>query len=149
MQGNQYRQDRQTGQTDNGLIGRTVLQTVAQKRSRDHNHAHLGGDIHSFGNTWYNLSAVVKVRRNARERRSWAPYNCWRAFQSPTQPSLMVQERWQGPPAAYRRAPNFFRVPGPQIYTLPLPICVRNSKILASVIPEIWLGGGWNLKWIT
>jgi len=51
MQGNQYRQDRQTGQTDNGLIGRTVLQTVAQKRSRDHNHAHLGGDIHSFGNT--------------------------------------------------------------------------------------------------
>jgi len=31
------------------------------------------------------MLAVVKVRGNAKERRSWAPKNCWRAFLGPTQ----------------------------------------------------------------
>jgi len=34
--------------------------------------------------------AVVKVRGNEGERRSWAPKNCWPAFSGPTQP-LVVQ----------------------------------------------------------
>ena len=44
-----YRQDRQRGQTDrqrSDSIGRIVLQTVAQKRPRDRNHAHLRSDVH-------------------------------------------------------------------------------------------------------
>jgi len=60
--------------------------------------------------------AVVKVRRNAEERRSWAPKNCWRAFPSPTQP-LVVRAGWEGP-LELTVGPQFFRVPGPQIYTL-------------------------------
>ena len=38
------------------------------------------------------IEAVVKVRGNAGERRSWAPYNCWRAFPGPPQP-LMIKAR--------------------------------------------------------
>jgi len=40
----------------------------------------------------YYVRTVVKVRGNAGKRRSWAPYNCWRAFPGPTQP-LMVEAR--------------------------------------------------------
>ena len=58
--------------------------------------------------------AVVKVRRNAEERRSWAPKNCV------PKPHTAVNgtSRLRGAPSAYSRAPIFFRVPGPQIYTL-------------------------------
>ena len=41
-------------------------------------------------------TAVVKVRGNAVERRSWAPKNCWRAFPGPTQ-RLVVRTSWEGP----------------------------------------------------
>jgi len=30
------------------------------------------------------MYSVVKVMGNAGERRSWAPYNCWRAFPGPS-----------------------------------------------------------------
>ena len=40
------RTDRDRQQSDS--IGRTVLLTVAQKRSRDDNYAHLGGNMSSF-----------------------------------------------------------------------------------------------------
>jgi len=54
---------------------------------------HYALDINNlnYGETGVNSqTAVVKIRRNPGERRSWAPKNCWRAFPGPTQP-LMVR----------------------------------------------------------
>ena len=45
-------------------------------------------------------AAVVKVRGNVGECRSWAPCNCRRAFPGPTQgptKPLMVRAGWEGP----------------------------------------------------
>ena len=63
---------------------------------------------------------VVKVRGNAGERRSWAPYNCRRTFpgttQGPTQP-LMIRAGWDAP-SVCSRVPNCLEFLGPQTYTL-------------------------------
>jgi len=61
--------------------------------------------------------AVVKVRGNVGEHRFWAPKNCWWTFPGPTQP-LMVHAGWEGPLQLTVGPKIFFRVPGPQIYTL-------------------------------
>jgi len=51
--------------------------------------------------------AVVKVRGNAGERRSWGPKNCWRAFPGPTQPLTVRAGRER--PLQLTGGPQFFQ----------------------------------------
>jgi len=78
------------------------------------------------------------------ERRSWAPKNCWPAFRP--QRAVNDTSRLRGAPSACSRAPNIFRVPGPQIYTLTTDYPDRSSPILVILSVQRWMlwshGGG-------
>jgi len=57
------------------------------------------------------VCAVVKVRGNARERRSWALIIAGKRSRPHT--AINGSSTLRGAPSAYSRAPNFFRVPWP------------------------------------
>ena len=72
---------------------------------------------------------MVKVRGNAGERRSW-PLIIAGSFPRP-HTAVNGTGMLRGAPSAYSRAPNFFRVPVPQVYTSTTAACAINRvKVL-------------------
>ena len=56
------------------------------------------------------VPAVVKVRRNVGERRSCAPYNCWRAFPGLTQPLVVYTSTLRAVSYTHLTLPTILRV---------------------------------------